>query len=301
MRALVSLVTRCTRLTRRTASALAQLRYHTSQLPLGPASSLPPLELLDAIRPPPPRYAVIGLGNPGPLFTNTRHNVGAMCVQYMADAYRVSLDAHKPTHLCQLAQTVRPLPLTLTRDHPPDSPAPLSSPRHLLLAQPTTYMNHSGQAVRALLTAYYIQIRHCILLYDDVHLPLGTLRITTRGNNAAGHNGLAHVLQQLQAAAGRAGQGLVRVRVGVGREGGVESGGMAEFVLGRFEREEMAVLESEVFAKVWRAVEGIAAGEVARMMNAYNGKASRNADDETDRSEAPKRGKRQMHDDAAAT
>ena len=290
MRALVSLLSRCTRLTRHTVSLAAQLHYHSSPLSFFSSSSLPPFQLLtpDTTPTPPPLYAVLGLGNPGPLFTDTRHNVGAMCLQHIADAYSLSFETHRPIHLCQLAQCIRPLPLTPTRAHPPDSPPPLSPPRHLLLALPTTYMNHSGRALLALMSAYHIPPHHTILLYDDIHLPLGTLRITTRGS-PAGHNGLADILQRLEAAGRR--QSVVRVRVGVGRGEGVEGGGgggLADYVLGRFSGEEMRVLEGEVYAKVKRAVEGIAAGEVARMMNVYNGKQSRHVVGQTEKSNARK-------------
>ena len=210
-----------------------------------------------------------------------------MCVQYIAGAYGLSFDTHKPAHLCRLTQCIRTLPLTPSRTTPLTGPPPTSTPRHLLLALPTTYMNRSGNAFLALLTAYHIPPPHSILIYDDIHLPIGTLRIATRGGDG-GHNGLGDVLQRLREA-GRGG-GVVRVRVGVGavRDDGESggSGGLVGYVLGEFGREEMGVLEGEVFAKVKRVVEGIAAGEVDRMMNQYNGKACRNADDTSNKSEA---------------
>ena len=305
MRALVSLFTQCSRLTRHTASLAAQLHYHTSQLSLFSTSVLPPFQLLPvdpSLPHPHPIYAIIGLGNPGPMFTNTRHNVGAMCVQHMADTYSVSLDSHQPIHLCRLAQCVRRLPLTLTRDQPPDASPPLSSPRHLLLVVPTTYMNDSGRAVLAVMSAYRIPPHHCILLHDDVHLPLGTLRITTRHTSSpAGHNGVADTLRRLTAAHRR--PALVRVRVGVGGEV-LEAGGegLAQYVLGRFTREERAVLEAKVYAQVRRAVEGIAAGEEKRMMNNYNGKHNSHAKEQTHRNNTGKadQPRQQTHSDSAA-
>ena len=281
MRALVSLVSRCSRFTHRTIAPLAaQLHYHSTQLTLFSTTALPPFQLLAHTppQPPSPLYAIVGLGNPGPMFVNTRHNVGAMCLQHIASTYSLSFKTHSPLHLCQLAQCIRPLPLTLTRSHPSSSPPPSSPPRHLLLALPTTYMNDSGRAVLGLMCAYRLPSSHLIALYDDVHLPLGTIRIAHRGS-PAGHNGLTDILQRLRAA-GR-GQALVRVRVGVGKVGMVESGGLAAYVLGKFTREEVAVLEGEVYGKVKRAVEGIAAGEVDRMMNMYNGKQNRNAAEQT--------------------
>lgn len=152
-------------------------------------------------------------------------------------------------------------------------------------------MNHSGRALIALMSAYQLLPHHCILLYDDIHLPLGTLRITLRGT-PGGHNGAADVLQRLKAADRR--QSVVRVRVGVGKVGMEGTGGLAEYVLGRFTREEMAVLEGEVYEKVRRAVEGIAAGEVERMMNAYNGKQSRNSADQSEEKSTSQAEKRQV-------
>ena len=155
-------------------------------------------------------------------------------------------------------------------------------------------MNQSGRALLSLMSAYHVPPHHVIILYDDVHLPLGTLRIATRGT-PGGHNGLADILDALKAANRR--QSVVRLRVGVGKDGLNESGGLAAYVLGRFTHEEMAVLEGEVYAKVRRAVEGIAAGEVERMMNAYNGKQSRNTNDKMEGGQTRRVKERQTRDD----
>jgi len=96
------------------------------------------------------------------------------------------------------------------------------------------------------------------------------------------------------------GEGVVRVRVGVGREGVGESGGLAAYVLGQFTRGEMVLLEGEVYGKVKRAVEGIAAGELERMMNLFNGKQNRNGTNKTDGHNARKAEERQALTDTGS-
>ena len=115
------------------------------------------------------------MGSPTSQYSHTRHSVGAMCVQYMANAYSLRFVAHS-----QLAQTVRPLPLTPTRSHPRDAPPPLSSPRHLLLALPTTCMGDAGHALLSLQAECAIPFEQYVLLYHAADLPLGTLRMARR-------------------------------------------------------------------------------------------------------------------------
>lgn len=154
---------------------------------------------------------VAGLGNPGRAYAGTRHNAGAVVV----DALASRLDLAWKRSLRFAARTAR-------WDRGPGSPS-------CLLAKPTTYMNDSGRAVRAVADFYKLAPAAIIVVYDDLTIELGRVKITVRGS-AGGHNGVDSLLAHV-------GSGFVRYRIGIGPKHprGMD---LKDFVLGKFTSEE---------------------------------------------------------------
>lgn len=148
---------------------------------------------------------IAGLGNPGLRYQDTRHNAGFLVV----DAFAAQLGASWKTEK-QFEAEIAPVTLGL---------------RQLLLAKPTTYMNGSGRAIRALAQFYKLPAAACVVVYDEYQLPPGGLKISVKGS-AGGHNGVADILRLL-------GEGFIRLRVGIGSDKPSEMA-LADFVLSKF-------------------------------------------------------------------
>ncbi|BAS29405.1 aminoacyl-tRNA hydrolase [Limnochorda pilosa] len=182
---------------------------------------------------------VVGLGNPGSRYHRTRHNVGFEVVERLAS--RLGARAWRDARLAS----------TLTAD---------LEGEELLLVRPLTFMNESGRAV-ARHRPQQLPLERLMLVADDVHLPLGTLRMRA-GGSAGGHNGLRSVEAHLGS------QAYPRLRVGVGDPG--DPGRMVDHVLGRFTAVEWRTLE----AALERAVDAIlcwARDGIGPAMSRYNG------------------------------
>ena len=134
-------------------------------------------------------YLIVGLGNPGPQYARTRHNVGWLVVEKLADAYGLSFD--RLQFKARVAQGT-------------------AHGRRVILAKPLTYMNLSGEAVGPLLRFYKVELDHLLLVYDEMDIPFGTLRLRPSGGSG-GHGGMRSVIGVLGTEA------FARVRVGVGR------------------------------------------------------------------------------------
>jgi len=159
-------------------------------------------------------YLIAGLGNPGAEYAETRHNVGFMALDRFAARLGASWQA-QDRFQSRLAR------------------AELED-RKLLLGQPQTFMNGSGTAVRALADYFKVPVSRLLVVVDDADLPLGEIRMRTRGSTG-GHHGLESVEQHL------ATRGYARLRIGVGRRtDGVRE--ITDHVLGRFRREETKLL-----------------------------------------------------------
>lgn len=159
------------------------------------------------------RYLIVGLGNPGKAYEETRHNVGFKVVKLLSEKrgflFRPSLESVKG----YLAE------------------GELESKKMLLLL-PLTYMNSSGYSVRLCMDYFKIPVDHVLIIVDDVALPLGKLRLKTKGS-AGGHNGLKSIESHLNT------QDYARLRIGVGHDPQSE---LADYVLGRFTAEEKTAL-----------------------------------------------------------
>jgi peptidyl-tRNA hydrolase, PTH1 family len=184
---------------------------------------------------------IVGLGNPGQEYRDTRHNVGFMVVDALVERWRVSDQWREKFEALQIKTVVGE-----------DS---------VILTKPLTFMNLSGQAVQALAGFYKIEPADIFVVTDDVALPVGRLR-ARRDGGAGGHNGLKSIIQSL------ATQAFPRMRVGVGR--GDDRRDLADHVLGRFAADERDTVSAAVL-RAADATEMFLSDGIERVMNAFNG------------------------------
>ncbi len=161
---------------------------------------------------------VAGLGNPGREYVHSRHNAGFAVI-----------DALAARHDLAWRKSLRFAAKTARWDRPP-GPA-------CLLAKPTTYMNDSGRAVRALASFHRVPPAGIIVIYDDLTIELGRVKITQSGS-AGGHNGVASLLEHL-------GGGFIRYRIGIGPKHPPEMD-LKDFVLGKFTPEEQTIFDDHL-------------------------------------------------------
>jgi PTH1 family peptidyl-tRNA hydrolase len=170
---------------------------------------------------PSPLNVVVGLGNPGPGYAPTRHNIGARAVRTWAAAGRRTFKKSRSFKSDIIRGDLEGL--------------------SYMLVLPQTFMNLSGVAVRAVVRKNNVEMRRLLVVHDDVALPLGTLRFK-EGGSAAGHNGLSSLIAHLKTDA------FVRLRIGIGPR--PAAGDLSDFVLGRFtSREEAAAGEAAAQAR----------------------------------------------------
>jgi PTH1 family peptidyl-tRNA hydrolase len=174
-------------------------------------------------------HLVLGLGNPGPQYAETRHNVGFRVVEELARRHGVPLDRLECNSRLAALQVAGTAAAGETGE----------AGGLLLLAQPQTYMNRSGHAARCLLELHTLEPSAVLVVYDEINLPLGRLRLR-RAGSPAGHRGIESVLESLRT------DQVPRLRLGVAPEGGAPAGeDWAKFVLGPFaaaERETVAAM-----------------------------------------------------------
>lgn len=182
---------------------------------------------------------IVGLGNPGIRYETTKHNVGFMVADLVADELEADFRPSKHGALVAKASY---------------------QGQTILVAKPLTYMNLSGQAVASLVQWYKIPNEDIIIVYDDMDLPVGRLRIRGRGS-AGGQKGMASIIQALGT------EGLLRIRIGIGRPpAGWDS---ADYVLAPFTDEQWTVME-EVLPQAAKAALALTCQELDRVMNQYN-------------------------------
>jgi PTH1 family peptidyl-tRNA hydrolase len=194
----------------------------------------------NAVTADPMKYLIVGLGNPGSDYDNTRHNVGFEVVDKLAsDADTV----FKNDTLGDLA----------TIKH---------KGRTLILLKPTTYMNRSGKAVQHRMTKEKIQQENVLIIVDDLQLPFGTLRLREKGSDG-GHNGLRDIDQVL------GGNKYARLRIGIGNE--FSKGRQVDYVLGKWDEKEAEGLP-DILKKGAEIALSFAAIGVKFTMNQFNNK-----------------------------
>ncbi len=178
----------------------------------------------------------MGLGNPGRRYRGTRHNVGFEVVDRLARRWGASFRAEGAAEVAQAQVGGMPV----------------------LLAKPLTYMNRSGDAVRELVGRWGLSAADVLVVYDDMDLPVGTLRVRARGSSG-GHRGMASVLEALGTLE------VARVRVGIGRPGSHP----VDHVLSRFPRGERAEVD-EALDRAADAVEVALREGIQRAMDRFN-------------------------------
>jgi PTH1 family peptidyl-tRNA hydrolase len=185
-------------------------------------------------------YIIAGLGNPGSKYTHTRHNAGFDALDELADKYRISIENKKFQALCGTG---------------------VIDGQKVLLMKPQTFMNLSGEAIRAACDFYKIDPEEeLIVLYDDISLPPGQLRIRKKGS-AGGHNGIKSIIAHLNT------QVFKRVKIGVGEK--PEQYDLVDHVLGHFSREDWPEM-LDAFDRAAKAAAMLLTEEPERVMNVYN-------------------------------
>jgi PTH1 family peptidyl-tRNA hydrolase len=159
-------------------------------------------------------HLIVGLGNPGAEYARTRHNAGFMVAERLADRWRANWAAAKKFN-ARMARTER-------------------DGRRVLLCWPQTFMNASGESVRAMAEYYGVALPRLLVVVDDADLPLGEIRLRSRGSSG-GHHGLESVEQHLGT------RDFARLRIGIGRANGVRE--IADYVLSRFSSTELALVD----------------------------------------------------------
>lgn len=160
-------------------------------------------------------YIIVGLGNPGKQYEHTRHNVGFDVIDLLADKYQISVTEKK--HKALVGKGV-------------------IEGQKVVLVKPQTYMNLSGESVRAVIDFYKIdETQELMVLSDDISLDIGRIRIRKKGS-AGGHNGLKNIILHLGH------DGFVRLKIGVGDKKSGQD--LADHVLGHFSKEDEITMES---------------------------------------------------------
>lgn len=159
---------------------------------------------------------IVGLGNPGKQYENTRHNIGFLVIDELAKRFNISLDKSKFNGLYGMGHI---------------------SGEKVILLKPMTYMNLSGESVRPLLDYYNVSEDEIVVVYDDLDLPAGKIRLRMKGS-AGGHNGIKSIIQHLNT------QSFNRIRIGIDRP----KNGMpiTNYVLGAFTSEEIEDIQHSV-------------------------------------------------------
>lgn len=189
----------------------------------------------------PPEFIIAGLGNPGTQYENTRHNCGFMTVETLAEGYSAEIKKLKFKSLtCELN----------------------IADKRCLIMKPTTFMNNSGDAVAEAASFYKIPPEKVLIIYDDISLDVGRIRIREKGSDG-GHNGMKSIILRLNS------DNFPRIRIGVGKKPNKDYN-LADWVLSMFTKEEGEKLE-KAFANASKAAELIVGGKTNEAMNLYNG------------------------------
>ena len=185
-------------------------------------------------------YIIVGLGNPGREYENTRHNSGFRALDYISEQLRCEISQSK---FKSLVNTVK------------------IGSANVLLLKPQTYMNLSGQAVVEAMRFYKIPPEKVLIIFDDISLPVGKIRIRESGSHG-GQNGVKNII----ALSGT--NKFPRIRIGVGEKPN-PFWDLADWVLSKFSKEENILID-EALCDVYKAAEMIVSGEINAAMNKFN-------------------------------
>jgi PTH1 family peptidyl-tRNA hydrolase len=186
-------------------------------------------------------FLIVGLGNPGLQYSATKHNVGFEVIERLAYEHNISLNQtkHKAVYGTGFIEGQK-----------------------VILAQPQTYMNKSGESVRLLMDFFKVEVENVIVIYDDISLDLGQLRIRKKGS-AGGHNGIKNIILHLGT------QDFPRIKVGVGEK--PPGWDLADYVLSRFSKEEIEIMVPTI-KETCMSIETIIGFGLDEAMNRYNKK-----------------------------
>jgi PTH1 family peptidyl-tRNA hydrolase len=194
------------------------------------------------------KYLIVGLGNIGDKYSDTRHNIGFKVLDTFASASHASFEDKRFGYICRVKH----------------------KGRELILLKPSTYMNLSGNAVRYWLNREKIAIENLLVIVDDLALPPGSIRMRRKGSDG-GHNGLAHINSVLST------NEYARIRIGIGNE--YSKGRQVDYVLGRWTGEEKKFLEERI-AIVMEMIKSFCTAGTEITMTAFN-KAGRSVQRES--------------------
>jgi PTH1 family peptidyl-tRNA hydrolase len=183
-------------------------------------------------------FLIGGLGNPGKEYDGTRHNIGFAAIDYIADKYNIELNRVKFKGVFGEG---------------------FIDNKKVILLKPTTYMNLSGESIREVINFYKISNEEIIVLYDDISLEVGRLRIREKGSHG-GHNGIKSIIANLGTDV------FPRVKIGVG----APKGNLVSHVLGKFDNEEVEILKETIKASS-EATSIIIKSDIKSAMNKLNG------------------------------
>ena len=183
-------------------------------------------------------YLIVGLGNPGKEYAGTRHNIGFEAVDYIADKYNIELNRIKFKGIFGEG---------------------MINGKKVILLKPTTYMNLSGESIREVVNFYKISNEDIIVIYDDISLEVGRLRIREKGSHG-GHNGIKSIIANLSTDV------FPRVKIGVGGP----KGDLVSHVLGKFSNSEIEILR-ETISTTSEAVSTMITKDTKEAMNKFNG------------------------------
>lgn len=183
-------------------------------------------------------YIIVGLGNPGKKYDATRHNVGFETIDLLAKRNNIDVKRLKHKALCGEGHI---------------------DGKKVMLVKPQTFMNLSGQSLLDIVQFYKIDTKNIIIVYDDVDIEVGSIRIREKGSSGS-HNGMKSIIYQIQT------DEFPRVRIGIGRP---QFGDLADYVLGRIPKDEVPIM-LETIEKAALACETIVKDGVSSAMNKYN-------------------------------
>ncbi len=186
-------------------------------------------------------FLLVGLGNPGKKYEETRHNIGFTFINSIAKKASINIDKSKFSSLCARYE---------------------SGENYFLLSKPQTFMNESGKAVREIKNYYKIPIDKTIIVFDDLDLNVGQIRIK-RGGGSGGHNGIKSIIEELSE------DTFIRIRIGIGKP--AKKTDVDQYVLSKFNQNEVSTIK-EIIDISDEIIDDIVFKGIAFAMNKFNSK-----------------------------
>ncbi len=185
-------------------------------------------------------YILVGLGNPGKEYEKTRHNIGFMALDFVSKKLSIDFNTQKFKSCYGVGNF---------------------GDKKVILLKPQTFMNLSGQAVVLLMSFYKVPPENVILIYDDISLSVGKMRIRKQGSHG-GHNGVKNIVDLSGT------KNFPRIKIGVGDKPN-ENWDLADWVLSKFSKDEMDLIENDM-SKVYDALSLMTQGKIDQAMNDFN-------------------------------